>query len=307
MKVLGIVVTYNGSIWIKKCLGSLTKSTLPIDIIVIDNQSADDTVNIIEQNFPEVTLIKSKENLGFGKANNIGLKKVLEENYDFAFLLNQDAWIEPQTIQKLAEVLMANPEYGILSPVHLNKEKSKLDTKFALYICRNNDKSILSDLWLKPKEVYSVYPIDFVNAAAWLISRKCIEIVGGFDPIFPHYGEDNDYISRAWYHGFNVGFVPETFIVHDREGYLKQTDMRKSLAKQYIDRLKLLKNIQSPFGKTLFSILKKEVYYAISFLVKLDIRMFFIKVQLMKRILLQTKAIQKSRQYCINNHAAYLT
>ena len=62
-----------------------------------------------------------------------------------------------------------------------------------------------------------VYEIKFVNAAAWLISRNCIETVGGFNPLFFLYGEDNDYLTRVKYHKFKVGVYPDANIYHDRE------------------------------------------------------------------------------------------
>jgi GT2 family glycosyltransferase len=306
MKVLGVVVTFNGSTWINDCLRSLTKSVIPIDIFVIDNQSTDNTITIIENNFPQINLLKSEENIGFGKANNIGLEKALEEHYDYVFLLNQDAWIELSTIQVLIDRFAENPSFGILSPVHLNKAKNKLESKFALYICRNKDKSFLSDVCLPTNTIQHIYPIDFVNAAAWLISRECIEKVGGFDPLFPHYGEDNDYIIRAQYYGFKVGFVPVAFVVHDRDGYTKQIDVERSLAKQYIDQLKILKNINLPYRTTLFLTLRKEIKNAIISIFKLDLSLFMLKCKLIFKILLHSRSIAKSRAYCKSNHTAYL-
>src|SRR5690606_31512456 len=57
----------------------------------------------------------------------------------------------------------------------------------------------------------------FVNAAGWLLSRNILENIGGFDPIFFHYGEDDNYCQRAQYHGFKIGIVPNAFLLHDRE------------------------------------------------------------------------------------------
>ena len=89
MKILAIVITYNGIQWIDKCIGSLYSSNLPVDVIVVDNLSTDGTPEYIAQNFPKVELVRSKENLGFAGGNNIGLQKAINENYDYIFLLNQ--------------------------------------------------------------------------------------------------------------------------------------------------------------------------------------------------------------------------
>ena len=90
MKILVIIVSYNFERWIDRCLNSLRQSEQQADVVVIDNASQDRTVSLIESRYPEVRLIKSKENLGFGRANNIGMKIALKEGYDAVFLLNQE-------------------------------------------------------------------------------------------------------------------------------------------------------------------------------------------------------------------------
>ena len=82
MKVYTIIVTYNGDKWIEKCLRSLRDSTLSLSVLVIDNASTDKTVNIVKEQFPEFQLIETGANLGFGKANNIGLEMALQKNAD---------------------------------------------------------------------------------------------------------------------------------------------------------------------------------------------------------------------------------
>ena len=119
MKVLVIIVSYNFEQWMERCLGSLRLSELPVDVLVIDNDSKDRTTELIRAQYPEVRLIENKKNLGFGRANNLGMQIALEEGYDFAFLMNQDAWIDPNTIGTLVSISLKYSEYGILSPVHL--------------------------------------------------------------------------------------------------------------------------------------------------------------------------------------------
>ena len=103
MKILTIIVSYNFEKWIERCLGSLKASSHPTDIIVIDNCSNDRTVEIIKTQYTYVRLIENHANLGFGKANNIGMQLALREGYDAVFLLNQDAWIGSDTLATLAE------------------------------------------------------------------------------------------------------------------------------------------------------------------------------------------------------------
>jgi GT2 family glycosyltransferase len=221
MKILSIVVTYNAQRqnWIEKCLSSLGASNIKTDVIIIDNASTDKTVDYIKNIFPQYTLVESKINLGFAKGNNIGIRKAYNENYDYVFLLNQDAWIENNTIEELIRIHSANSEYGILSPIQLNGKGVSIDLNFTSYISQKNDdgRKLLSDLVLK-RDLSSVYSVDFVNAASWLISRDCLHTTGCFDDdLFPHYGEDNNYIERVHFHKYKVGVVPNTFVYHDRE------------------------------------------------------------------------------------------
>lgn len=114
MKILTIIVSYNFEPWIDRCLGSLKASLQPTDTLVIDNGSSDRTVEILRKNYPEIRLIANHANLGFGKANNIGMQIALKEDYDAVFLLNQDAWIDPKTLGSLAQESLRHPDYAIL-------------------------------------------------------------------------------------------------------------------------------------------------------------------------------------------------
>ena len=204
-KIAVVIVTFNGEIWIKKNLISLFKSNYPIDIIIVDNASTDETINIIQE-FSAVELIQNKNNLGFGKANNIGIDLALKKGADAIFLLNQDTWIFENTISNLAEVLFENPNLGIVSPLHFSAEESILDENFNTYYNRFN----------KEEDSESLRIVPFVNAAAWLVSKECLSKTGYFDPIFNHYGEDRNYCERVKYHGFKIGVAKKAAICHDR-------------------------------------------------------------------------------------------
>ena len=124
MKVLVIIVSYHFEPWIDRCLGSLRLSQYPVDTVVIDNGSTDRTIQRIQNDYPEVRLLPQAKNLGFGKANNIGMQIAVAEGYDIVFLLNQDAWIDSNTIGKLVALSQSHPQYGILSPVHLTGKET---------------------------------------------------------------------------------------------------------------------------------------------------------------------------------------
>ena len=208
MKVLVIIVSYNFERWITRCLGSLRLSKHPVDTVVIDNASQDQTIQRIKQDYPEIRLVESKTNLGFGRANNIGMEIALSEGYTHVFLLNQDAWIEPTTIGTLVTLSQQQPSYGILSPVHLTGKGDKPDPGFGHYA------QIQSLDQLPNKDLIT---IPFVNAAFWMIPTDVLKKVGGFCPLFHHYGEDKDFVNRLHYHQYELGYSPKVSGNHDRE------------------------------------------------------------------------------------------
>ena len=223
-KVYIVIVTYNGMKWIEKCLTSISLSNFPVETVTIDNNSSDSTNIYIKEKFPTVHLIESTSNLGFGKANNVGIKYALENKADYIFLLNQDAYIEPNTIKSLIDVYKKyeTNKVGIVSPIHMNGNGSKVDPYFRTFVLgKCND--YLDDSIREKKRV--IYESDFIPAAAWFMPIKTIQDIGGFDPLFYHYGEDDNYCYRIKYHQREIVFTTESFIYHDRENTVGNTKM----------------------------------------------------------------------------------
>lgn len=257
MNILVIVVTYNAMQWIDRCLGGVRSSNLPADIFVVDNGSTDGTRAYIKDHFPEAHLIESSENLMFGRANNLGLRYALDNNYDYVYLLNQDAWIFPDTLEKLIEVHKQHPEYGILSPMHLQGNGNYFDEHFGSYtLSYESCPEVISDLFFKrTKEIYEV---DFVCAAHWLITRKCLETVGGFSPTFPHYGEDDNYLHRVKYFSLSIGVVMSANAVHDRE-FRKKWDVKQQRYYWYIKHLIEYSNLNETIDYYLIRVILNTV------------------------------------------------
>lgn len=213
-KVTAIVVTFNGKAWLDRCFGSLLNSTLPVRVIAVDNGSTDGTPDLLRDRYPSVELVATGRNLGFGAANNIGMAMALQAGAEHIFLLNQDAWIRPDTIELLLHAAASGSRFGILSPIHLNGNGDALDLAFSNYIVPEKCPGLYSDHITGTRRL--IYEAQFVNAAAWLMTRRCLERVGGFSPTFFHYWEDDNYVDRLHYHGLAVGVVPGSFIQHDR-------------------------------------------------------------------------------------------
>lgn len=233
-KLFVIVVTFKGEQWYDRCFSSLRESTLPVQTIVVDNASNDGTVEYIREHYPEIHLIESKENLGFGRANNIAMRYALDQGCDYVFLLNQDAWVEKDTFEKLVNIHLNHPEYGILSPIHLNAEKTGIEKALLTFLDdrKITDQSLFEDMYFnRTKELYDTH---YVNAAAWLLPRKTLEVVGGFDPIFNHYGEDDNYMNRVEYHKMKIGICPQCVAVHDTERRITGSGKKEYVSTVYL-------------------------------------------------------------------------
>ena len=287
-KIFVIIVTYNGSKWMEKCISSVLNSSYPVEIIVIDNNSNDNTVSILKQ-FPRVHLIESQENLGFGKANNLGIDLALQKEADYVFLLNQDTWIFENTISNLILAAENNTSFGIISPMHFSGDGVKLDESFKTYYNRK----------IQKLENQNVSIVPFVNAAAWLVSKPCLVKVGKFELLFPHYGEDRNYCDRVLYHKFKIAIVENSKICHDRiiiRKISKDTIQSKysllskilninhSLFKSYLDALKSVFGLTKYFSNE-YSFLK---------VLKLFFKLLFYYIAL---IFLISKMIKKRQSF----------
>jgi len=256
-KVSVIIVTYKGFKWYSKCFNSLLASTVQPDIIVVDNNSNDGTVEFIRENFPSIHVIQNNENVGFAKANNQALELAHSNGSDYFFLLNQDAWVEVDTIEILLKFASKNGQFGILAPVQLNGEKTEFDYAFKKSYLKQIDlKDLCENMFLKKKYLYEV---PFVNAAAWLLSRKCYEKIGGFDTIlFSHYGEDDNYCQRVAFHKFKIGIVFETSFCHDRTAAQIKFNANKT-ERDYINAAIFYGNINLSFAEIFHRLLRNFV------------------------------------------------
>lgn len=299
MNVFVIIVTFKGKQWYNKCFESLRRSRIPLKVIVVDNSPGENDANYIKACFPEIYLIKTRENLGFGRANNLGIRYALDNGCDYVFLLNQDTWIEQDSVEKLIEIAKCHPDYGIISPIHLNAKKNALNMGLGLGP-NNHNMQLLSDLYCNT--VQDIYETNYVNAAAWLLPRKTLEVVGGFDPIFRHYEEDDNYLNRVIYHKFKIGVCPSARIVHDhRDSFL--TD-GKLLLRQQQALLVRWTNINQPFSVC------KEVRYCmrkwLSYTFSGNFKQARTMCNQMKYCISMRDAINYSREESIQKKASWL-
>lgn len=298
MKVLVIIVAYNFERWIDRCLGSLRQSTLRPDVLVVDNASKDNTVAAIGNGYPEVRLIKSKANLGFGKANNIGMKIACEEGYDAVYLMNQDAWVLPDTLVTLCKVSEAHADYGVVSPVHLDGTEAALDKGFAAY----SGKKSKADIEALANGDRDIVELPFVNAAHWFIPVAVLRRMGGFSPLFHMYGEDVDLTNRLHHLGYKMGYTPLTAAIHDRGGYTTNCYLTS-----YVYLLSEYANINRSFASAFaYSVLAsvKSLFLSLAKARWRDAGMY---ARIFPRLLARTQAVVRERRAIATEGPHYIT
>lgn len=254
MRIFVIIVTYNAMPWIDRCIQSVYQShqhDMTVGTILIDNGSQDGTLEYVRQHYPDVICMPNTDNLGFGAANNIGMKYAIDNNADYVYLLNQDAWVSPDVFKLLASNFALDPSWGILSPLQMTPDSNVINKSFTKFKRRNKKWMTLLLEGLYRGDNHKAYQLRFAPAAHWMISAECIKKVGGFSPTFYHYTEDDNYINRVNYHGFKVGFVPSAIGYHcqgshkgerlfayfgHRQQYLKQaSDPNRSIFEQWLN------------------------------------------------------------------------
>lgn len=216
-----IIVTYNAQRWTDFCLGSLRQSTIKTTPIVIDNGSTDNTIKQIRNHYPETIIFEQAKNLGFGQANNIGIRYALEHNADYVLLLNQDAAIAPNMLELC---LMQSDGISLLSPIHMNGDGTRVDNNFresSLIKCPE----LINDTFAGNLKKY--YICGEICAACWLLPIKLIKIIGGFNPLFFHYSEDNNYYHRLVYHRIPIRLIPQARVFHDRGDFGNEVAFNK--------------------------------------------------------------------------------
>ena len=225
MKISISLVTYNNSKVIEKCINSIFNITNNIDfeIIIIDNNSSDNTVKIIKNNFKNVKLIKNDKNVGFGTAHNIAIKLGKGK---YHLVLNPDIIFTENTIEKLINFMEENSDVGLVSPKivfpdgtiqHLCKRSPCL---FDLYV-RRFTPGFIQGLFKKRIDYFEmretgynkIVDVPYLSGSFMLFRRSILEEIGGFDENFYMYSEDADITQRAAEISRTV-FYPYTSVIH---------------------------------------------------------------------------------------------
>ena len=189
-----IIVNYNGLELLKKCLMSLSKIQFTnYEVILVDNNSSDNSVNYVTKNFPQIILVKLDENKGFAEPNNIGTKIA---KGDYFLFLNNDTIVEPNFVSELVKTALKDSKIGILQSLLL-KPGGEIDSSGDFIdetgIVFNSKKPISND-----REIFSA------RGACMMVQRSLFEKLGGFDEKFYFSFEDVDLGWRERIFGYKI-------------------------------------------------------------------------------------------------------
>lgn len=220
-----IIVSWNSKEFLRQCLQSVYKTTrkVKVEVWVIDNGSSDGSQEMVRNEFPNVKLVCSSSNLGFAKANNIGIKKSTAR---YLSLVNPDIKILNGCMDRLFAYMDKNPIVGIVGPRILNLDMS---LQMSAYGFPNIWNSLCNALGLDkffpklklfrgPYKKYwpydKVLSVDVVSGCFWMVRREAFSQVGLLDEDFFMYREDFDLCKRFRKKGWDVVYFPEAQAIH---------------------------------------------------------------------------------------------
>jgi GT2 family glycosyltransferase len=213
-EVTVVITNYNGKHFLEECFESLKNQSCSFEVIIIDNGSDDGSCNYIADNYPQFKLIRNKNNLGFSKAVNQGIKS---SKTDYIFLLNNDVVLEQDCISNLLKCIKSNSKYfAVASKMVEYKDRNRIDNAGDEYNIMGwtkivgKEKSI--DLYKNEREIFSAC------AGAAVYRREIFDTIGYFDENFFAYMEDVDISYRAHIYGYKCLYCPKAIVYHHGSG-----------------------------------------------------------------------------------------
>ena len=246
MLISVILVSYNTAKMSVQALDSLfaSQGDFTLQVFVVDNASKDDSVSVIKKAYPNITLIENNENIGFGRANNQVLELVKGE---YVLLLNTDAFVEANTLQKTVQYLQLHPRCGVLGVKLLGRDGELqpscryFPTSFNLFANRVGLHRLLPNIKLvddvnwNPAQTQNC---DWVPGCYYLVRKSVIEQVGLFDPLYFLYSEEVDHCFAVKKAGWEVTYFADASVVHIG-GESAKTDHVIGQQNRQVNRLRL--------------------------------------------------------------------
>jgi len=211
-----IIVNYNGLKHLKACFDALHDKLqgIPYEIIVTDNNSADDSCAYIKTNYPTTVLIESKDNLGFGKGNNVAVQKAKGQ---YLLLINNDT-IVLDNLAPVVNTLKSTTTLGAVGITMLNAKKQymyavgnfpKPGNLVRIKNLFNVNKAFKTGIFTK-----SQYEVDWLTGSFLMMPKNVYNEIGGFDEDYFMYVEDVDFCKKIQEHGYKRLFLPQYRYIH---------------------------------------------------------------------------------------------
>jgi GT2 family glycosyltransferase len=235
--VSAIVVSYNVKDLLLDCLAALFEGTdVPLEVIVVDNNSRDGSAAAVEAEFPQVKVHRMRKNVGFGKANNVGLEMATGR---FVLILNPDVMVRPGCVGELADFLLVRPDVGAVGP-RLVRPDGRPDPAarrafpspaIAFYRLSGLSRvfphsSRFGRYNMGHLPANRPHEVDAGTAACLLVRRAAIAKVGLFDPAYFMYGEDLDLCFRLKQGGWKIFYLPSAQALHIKGASSRQETAR---------------------------------------------------------------------------------
>jgi len=208
-----VIPNWNGKEDLPACLDSLLQQTIPCEIVVVENGSVDGSRELLAKNYPKVTVLPQKENLGFAGGVNVGIRYAIKNGCEYVALLNNDATVNKEWLSELVKTLEKNPKFGIVTSKIVSSDGSHLDSTGDLYTTwglpypRGRNESQLNTYDTQTK-------IFGASGGASLYRCEMLQEIGLFDEKFFAYYEDVDLSFRAQLAGWQVRFTPTAIAYH---------------------------------------------------------------------------------------------
>jgi len=243
-----IIVNFNGEHLLEKCLSSLQKITYKnFEIIIVDNNSSDQSVQLVKNKFHNVKIIQLDKNYGFAEANNIGAKKAKGQ---FFLFLNNDTTIDPTFLNKLVNASKQDKKIAICQSLLLTPTgeiESSGDFINSIGFAFHSKE--------KPNEETSILS---ARGASMLVKKNAFFDLGGFDKEFFASFEDVDLGWRAWIFGYKVVIVPSSVVYHEGGQTVKK--FRSEIKFHGVKNTLLLFLVNFEANKILLNILKMPIF-----------------------------------------------
>jgi poly-beta-1,6-N-acetyl-D-glucosamine synthase len=225
VKISIVIVTWNQRQIVKQCLDSLEQyaSDPTVEVVVIDNASADGTPEMVRELYPHIVLLEQSSNLGFAKANNIGLAR---SSGKYICLINSDVVVPPGCIEKQTSYMEDHADVGMVGPKMRLRDCTIGQSCMGFptvwnWLCR----ALALDALFRSSKLFGGYlrtdfdykrteDVDVLTGWFWVVRRDALEQVGPLDDRYFFYGEDIDWSKRFHQSGWRVVFYAEAEAIH---------------------------------------------------------------------------------------------